>query len=383
MSQNQAQERTEQATPKRLKEARDKGQVARSREFNTTAVMLASAAAVLLLGPALAGDIADLVRDALVIERDRLFDPQYLAVALAETATAALAAIAPFLVVTFIAALLAPIVIGGWAFSFKAIAPKLEKLNPVKGLKRVFGARGLMELAKAMAKFLFVGAVSVVLLKQLANDFLQLSREPVGMALIDAASLIAWSLLILSAPLLVIAAIDVPFQLFQHAKQLKMTRQEVRDEHKETDGNPELKGRIRALQQEVASRRMMEEVPKADVVITNPTHFAVALSYDETSMGAPRVVAKGADEVAARIRAVALDNEVPLFSAPPLARALHAGTRLGQEIPAELYTAVAQVLAYVYQLRDARRSGADWPEQPTVNIAPELDPTHRATGPGT
>lgn len=198
MSQDQGQERTEQATPKKLKEAREKGQVARSREFNTTAVMLASAAGLLLLGPALAGDVAALFRDALDLERAKLFEPRYMAVALAETATAALAAIAPFLGVTFVAAMLAPIVIGGWSFSLKAIAPKLEKLNPAKGLKRVFGARGLMELAKAMAKFVFVGAVSVVLLKGLADDFLQLAREPLVPALVHAAGLIAWSLLALS-----------------------------------------------------------------------------------------------------------------------------------------------------------------------------------------
>ncbi len=373
MSQQSAQERTERATPKRLKDARSKGQVARSREFNTSGVMLASAAALLMLGERLVARLAELARDALIHERADIFETGYAVVAFAAAGRGALEAVAPFLAVTLVAALVAPLAIGGWAFSLKAIAPKLEKLSPLKGLKRVFGARGLMELAKSLAKFAFVGAVAVVLLEGLADDFLALSHQPVMAALRNAVSLIAWSLLILSAPLIVIAAIDVPFQLFQHAKQLRMTRQELRDEHKETDGNPEVKSRIRAVQQEMSRQRMMQDVPKADVVITNPTHYAVALSYDDSTMRAPKVVAKGADLVAGQIRQVARLNGVPLFSAPPLARALFANTRLGDEVPADLYTSVAQVLAYVYQLRDGA-AGAVPPSPPDVDVPPGFDP---------
>ncbi len=367
MEQNQHQERTEQATPKRLKEAREKGQIPRSRELNTLGVMLASAGGLMLLGRHLGGGIAEVMRDGLSYARVQVLDPAYISISLSERLIDALLTLTPFFVIVVLAAIATPLMLGGWSFSVKALAFKAEKLNPVKGLKRLFGVRGLLEMLKAIAKFLLVGIASVLWLWYLADDFLSLSREPILQALAHAAHLCVLSLLILSSVLVVIAAIDVPFQLWDHAKQLRMTKQEVRDEFKETEGKPEVKSRIRAAQQEIAQRRMMEEVPKADVIVTNPTHFAVALKYEPDSMRAPRVVAKGADLVAARIRDIAAEHDVPIFSAPPLARALFRSTDLGQEIPAKLYTAVAQVLSYVYQLKQVQETGGANPPPPSID----------------
>lgn len=369
MSENSAQEKTEQATPKRLADARKKGQVPRSRELSTAAVMLASAAAMIFLGDTIAVGALQALQEGLTIERNVLLDPNQPVAAFRDAVAAALKSLLPFFTVVMCAAICAPAMTGGWSFSLQAMAFKAEKLNPIKGLKRVFSARGLLELTKAMAKFALVGGVAILFLLKYAGDFLALGTQPLQTALAHAAGVGVKALLIFSAPLLIIAAIDVPFQLWQHAKQMRMTKQEIRDESKETDGNPEMKSRIRAMQMEQANQRMMEQVPLADVVITNPTHFAVALSYDPHKMAAPRVVAKGADLVAARIREVAREHKVPLLEAPPLARALFQTTDIGHEIPSRLYAAVAQVLTWVYQLNAARRDGGVQPEKPVVQLA--------------
>jgi flagellar biosynthetic protein FlhB len=251
-----------------------------------------------------------------------------------------------------IAAFAFSVLLGGVSFSAKALAPKLERISIAKGFKRMFGVKALVELSKSIAKVVLIVIVAIAWLFYIADDVLRISDMPIGQALLKACWLAAMSLLVVSSALIVGAVIDVPWQLFDYAKKLKMTRQEVRDEMKETDGKPEVRQRIRQLQHEVATRRMMEAVPYADVIITNPTHFAVALSYKEGRMIAPEVVAKGQDLVAARIREIAAEHKVALFSAPPLARALFHSTKVGQKIPAGLYTAVAQVLAYVFQLRD-------------------------------
>ncbi|MEJ2059511.1 MAG: flagellar biosynthesis protein FlhB [Gammaproteobacteria bacterium] len=351
MARDDSQERTEQATPKRLKEAREKGQIARSRELNTMAITLAAAGTGLMLGPAILGRFADLMQSWLTLDRARALDSGGLYGALTGAIWQALWAVAPLFAAVAVAALAASVALGGLNFSTEALGFKWERLNPLKGLGRVFSANGLMELGKALVKFLLVGGVAVLLLWHEIPTLLGLGAAPLLPALNQMGHLVGWSFLVLSATLVIIAAADVPFQLWQHAKQLRMTRQEIRDEFKETDGQPEVKSRQRALQREMAQRRMMEEVPKADVVVTNPTHYAVALRYDGERMSAPRVVAKGADEVAARIRAVAREHDVTLYSAPPLARAIYFHTRLGEEVPAALYVAVAQLLAYIYQLK--------------------------------
>jgi len=367
--QEQFQEKTEQPTPKRREDARKKGDVARSRELTTMGVMLFGSAALAMLARPIGGGIMDGFSGALVTERAKIMDAGYGPQALAEAGLAAITALAPFFVVVIAAALLSSVALGGWAFSAQAIAFKGERLSVIKGVKRIFSLKSLNELLKAVAKFAVVATAAVIWLWLSADRLLGLGAQPTGVALGAAAELLVQSLIILSASLFVIAAVDVPFQLWDHTKKLRMTRQEVRDEQKDTEGRPEVKSRIRQLQQQVATRRMMEELPTADVVITNPTHFAVALKYDESTMGAPRVIAKGKDLLAARIREVAMEHDVPLFSAPPLARVLYRTADIGDEIPARLYTAVAQVLAYIFQLDRARAPGSPAPEPPV----PEVD----------
>ncbi len=351
-SRDDAQERTEEATPKRKQQARDKGQIARSRELNTMGVLMAGAGGLIALGPSMGEGLAELMRTAFSTMPSALESPQ---AALATTSAFigdALKLIAPFLALTAFAALLTPMLLGGWSFSPSALGFKWDKIDPIKGLGRLFSWRSLMELVKALAKFLLVTTLAVSLLWELFPEILSIVREPLESALRHAAVLVSWIFLSLGASLILIALVDVPFQLWDHARQQKMTRQEIKEEFKETEGKPEVKARIRQLQREVASRRMMEEVPSADVVITNPTHFAVALRYRPQSMNAPVLVAKGAEAVAGRIRKVARDNDVALFESPALARAVYFHTELGDEIPPGLYLAVAQVLAYVQRIAD-------------------------------
>ncbi len=371
MAENESsQERTEEATPKRQREAREKGQIPRSRELNTMLVLMASAGGMLLLGRQMAEDLLALFRGGLSFGRAEVFDVTAMQHALVAAIGDALIALTPLMIVLVVVALLAPVALGGWSFSPKSMTPKLDKLNPIKGLGRVFGARGLMELVKAFAKFSVISVCAVFILLSLAPDLLSLGNGFLHTDLARAAALVGWSFLAMSASLILIALIDVPFQLWEHNRQLKMTRQEVKDEYKETEGRPEVKARIRQLQREMAERRMMEEVPRADVVVTNPTHFAVALKYGR-KMNAPKVVAKGADLIAANIRRVAAEHKVPMFEAPPLARALYHHTELNQEIDAGLYVAVAQVLAYVYQLRTRREAGEEPPPRPGDLPIPE------------
>jgi flagellar biosynthetic protein FlhB len=367
--QDSAQEKTEEATPKRLREAREKGQIPRSRELNTMVLLVASAGTLLAFGPAMLEDMITLFESGFTVTRADIFDVTAMARLFIDGILQGFVLSAPLLIVAFAVSLVAPISLGGWSFSTEAIAPKLEKLDPIKGLKRVFGWQGLMELVKALAKFVVVAAVAAILLWGLAEEILSLGAEPVEQGLAHASRIVGWAFLSMSAVMILIAAIDVPFQLWNHARQLRMTRQEVKDEFKETEGRPEVKSRVRQLQREMAQRRMMEEVPKADVIVTNPTHFAVALKY-ERRMNAPRVVAKGADLIAKNIRNVAQEHGVPLFEAPPLARALYYSTEIDQEIPGGLYVAVAQVLAYVYQLKNVSRGGPE-PEPPSDLPVPD------------
>lgn len=357
MADESQQDKTEQATPKRREDARKKGDVPRSRELTMTGVMLAGAGGLLLLSESMGKNLLHAFSAGFSIDRERLMDASSLAPAFAEIAAKSFLSLLPFAVVLIAAVFLSATAIGGWSFSLKAASFKVEKLNPLKGLKRIFGANGLNELVKAMAKFLLVATIAVTWLWWSADDLLSLGRQPVEDAIRGALKLCGVSLLVVSTALIFIAAVDVPFQIWQYEKKLRMTRQQVKDEHKESEGRPEVKSRLRALQQQVASRRMMEDLPSADVVITNPTHYAVALKYDDHSMGAPRVVAKGRELVAKRIRDVAQEHGVPLFSAPPLARVLFRTTDIGQEIPATLYSAVAQVLAYILQLNETLKPG--------------------------
>ncbi|MGH8227547.1 MAG: flagellar biosynthesis protein FlhB [Steroidobacteraceae bacterium] len=371
MAETAAEDRTEQPTAKRLEEARRHGQVPRSPELTTAAVVLIAAAGLHFAGSHIAGSLHGLMRADLSIPRAQALDVSSLLPALSRSAGGALTAIAPILGLTLVAALLAPLGLGGWNLSLESLAPDVTRLSPLNGLKRVFSLHGAVELGKALAKFLCVALAAVIFLHEESGALLALGAEPLEPAIAHAAVLGADALLAFAGSLVLIAAVDVPWQIWSFRKNQRMTRQEIRDELKESEGPPEVKGRIRRAQQEVARRRMMQEVPAADVVVTNPTHFAVALRYDEQRMRAPIVVAKGAGEVAARIREVAHEAGVPLFEAPPLARALHRAVPIGGEVPAALYVAVAQVLTYVYQLRTSRRTGAEPPQPPRIDPAVE------------
>lgn len=347
------QERSEQPTAKRLSEARKKGQVARSRELNTLLVMLVSALTLWLFSASAMTGFVAIVSEALSPNGDVLRDPELIPVHFMQVMMSALVLIAPFLAITVVAALAGPALMGGMLFSADAIAFKAEKLDPIKGLGRVFSTKGLIELVKALLKFFLVLGVAALIYKFLERDVMSLITLDVREGIARSGSMIMVALVLLSATLVLIAAIDVPFQLWSHNKQMRMTKQEIKDESKETDGRPEVKSRIRQLQHEASQRRMLQDVPDADVVITNPTHFSVALKYDKDGSGAPRVVAKGQDLIAFKIRSIAMEHDVAIYEEPPLARALHGTTEIGDEIPGPLFLAVARVLAYVYHLRQS------------------------------
>lgn len=368
------QERTEQASEKRLREAREKGDVPRSRDFTAAAVTLAALGALLAMRASIGTQLVALFRASLTMPREALADPHALTAALGVAALAALKLAAPVLGAAAGAALLAPLALGGWTFSSEALGFKFERLDPIAGFGRIFALRGVVELVKALAKFAVAAGVTALLLWQLAPQLLATGSGPVHAGVLRALSLVGWASLALAGSLLLIAAVDVPWQLYDYARRMRMSREELKQEYKETEGSPEVKGRVRSLQQQMARRRMMQEVPRADVVVTNPTHYAVALRYDEARMRAPVVVAKGADIVAAQIRDVAARHRVPTVEAPPLARALFRSTDLGAPVPAALYVAVAQVLAYVYRLKAATAAGQPAPPPPVPEIDPALDP---------
>ena len=343
---NDGQERTEEATPRRKQQAVEKGQVARSRELTTLMMLLVAAASLLVLGPNLVAQLATRMHAGLALEPKRITDPQQIPVVLGELLVDWIWLLAPLLSLWVVVALFAPLALGGWTFALK-----FKGIHPLKGLARLFSWNSLMELGKALAKFAIVAAVAVTVLWARQPELLHLGEEPLLPALAHAGRTLGWIFLILSLPMLLVAAVDVPFQIFNHLRQLRMTRQEVRDENKDVEGKPEVKGRIRRLQQEFAQRRMMEKVPTADVVITNPSHYAVALRYQQDTMSAPVVVALGVDQVALRIRERAAQHRIPQVTAPLLARALYYNSALDKPIPTSLYAAVAQVLAYLYRLR--------------------------------
>jgi len=348
------QERTEEPTGKRLQESRDKGQVARSRELNTLAVVMVAAVGLLTLGPAMVQKLMNIMSFNFSIEREALYSNDSMGLHLFASVGEGLQVLGPLFFLLLVASIVGPVLLGGWLFSIKSLAPKFERMNPLAGLKRMFSLKALIELLKALGKFLVVLGAALLVLHLRTEDLLSMGQESLQSAIVHCAWVLASSLIILSASLILIAAVDVPFQLWDHKQKLRMTKQEVKDEFKDSEGKPEVKGRIRQLQREMAERRMMDKVPQADVVITNPTHFAVALKYDPLAPGAPVLLAKGADLVAQRIREVASENQIVVLESAPLARAVFYSTELDREIPAGLYLAVAQVLAYVFQLRQFR-----------------------------
>ena len=350
------QEKTEEPTGKRLSKARDEGQIARSSEINIAASVISVALFLFLFGKSLLGNVANVFATGLVFDAQSVLEPQVAAGRLDDAMLEAFFAILPLLLLSASVVVVCSGLIGGYNFSWKALQPKASKFNPIAGLKRMFGTRSLVELAKAIAKFALVGGVAYILITSSISEFSEISRMAFEPGISASASLVTTAFLVAATTLIIIALIDAPYQAYKHNQQLKMTKKEVKDERKDTDGSPEVKQRIRQKQREVYTARMLEAVAEADVVITNPEHFAVALAYDPSSDDPPRVVAKGADFTAQRIRERAAEEGVPLFQSPVLARALFFTTEIQGFIPEALFEAVAQVIAYIFNINSINRS---------------------------
>ena len=370
-------ERTEPASSRRLEQAREEGQVPQSRELVAFAVLAAGAGSLWALGGWFSQRSTALIREGLHFERATAFDTHRMITTAADLAVEALVTVSPLFLLTVTAAILAPFTIGGLVFSPKALQMDFTRIDPLKGLGRMFSWTSVAELVKAILKSMLIGVVIYWVVRYEQDQLFGLIMQPVETGIQSFIHILLFSLMAVVAGVAVIAMLDVPFQLWQYYDRLKMTRDELRQEHKEMEGDPHLKARIRSQQREIARRRMMSEVPKADVVVTNPTHFAVALKYDPATMVAPKIVAKGMNMVAFRIRDLAAENNVPVLEAPPLARALHRHSEIGDQVPAGLYTAVAEVMAYVYQLNQFMESGGrlSEPEIPKqLSVPADLDP---------
>ncbi|KAB2914006.1 MAG: flagellar type III secretion system protein FlhB [Dechloromonas sp.] len=367
-------EKTEEPTGRRIEQAREKGQVPHSRELGTFLVLITAAATLWMMGGWFVQRSMVIVRDAFTVDAQLAREPGLLVPHLGEVFGDALFLFAPLFGLLLLAALLPPFFLNAWVFAPKALVPDIKRLNPAAGIGRMFSWSSLMELGKAVLKAALVGGIAVLLIWSMRAEIFGLLTEPLESGLAHAGRMVMFSFLILVAALALVVAADVPFQVWQYLHKLKMTKDEVRREMKEMMGDPQVKGRIRSLQMQAARRRMMDAVPQANVVVTNPTHFAVALSY-QAGMAAPRVVAKGVGMIALKIREVASGHGVPILEAPPLARALHKHAELDAEIPSALYNAVAEVLAYVYQLAGWRQNGGDYPVPPReLPVPPELVP---------
>jgi flagellar biosynthesis protein FlhB len=364
-------ERTEPASGKRLSEARSKGNIPRSRELNTFAILIVAGATLLIMSQELMAGIIDMMRRGLTFNRAALTSSDFMWNSLVHATLEMLQLFFPFLLVLLVAALAAPILLGGWMLSMEALQPDFGRLNPLKGIARLFSVTSLGELGKAIVKSLIVGGVGFAVIWHYQEETFSLATESLHAGIWHLGSLVGGLFIMITSAMILIVVIDVPFQLWEYYRKLRMTKEEVRQEMKESEGDPQIKSRIRAMQREMARRRMMAEVPKADVIVTNPTHYAVALRYNEKEMRAPRVVAKGSYLLAERIRELGTEHRVPILSAPPLARALYRHAELEQEIPASLFSAVAEVLAYVYQLRSYNKQGGAMPQQPENIPVPE------------
>ena len=374
-------EKTEEPSSRRLEQAREEGDVPRSRELATFAVLMTAGCGLWFTGSGLVRQLGATMVSGLSMSREQIMDPSAMILRVGSDIVQVMLACLPLAAAIMLVALASPLLIGGWLFSTKAFTPNLLKLNPIKGLANMFSTNALIEFVKAIVKTVVVGAVAWMVVMGQKEEVMTLALEPLGRGSAHMMNMLGWAFLAIVGGLGLVALIDAPYQVWHYHNKLKMTRQEMIQESKESEGNPQIKGRIRQLQREAARRRMMADVPTADVVVTNPTHYAVALKYKDGQKGAPRVVAKGTDEVAAKIRELAREHKVALLEAPALARALHKHTDIGDEIPEQLYSAVAEVLAYVYQLR-AYKSGSNnqYPDRPTgLPVPPEMDPHNPAS----
>ena len=379
MAEDSDAEKTEDASPRKLEKAREEGDIPRSREVATFAVLMTAGAGLWITGGSLVGRLESALASGLTLDREQVYNSAVLIERITNDVGGVLLACLPLAFAIMLVALAAPMLIGGFNFSSKAFMPNFMKLNPISGIGNMVSTNSLIELLKAIAKTLVVGAVAWIVIRSETDAVLGLAVEPLGTSSGHLGDLLARTFLYIVGALGVIALIDGPYQVWHYNNKLKMTRQEMIQESKESDGNPQIKGKIRQMQRQMARNRMMQNVPTADVVVTNPTHYAVALKYTDGQAGAPRVVAKGADEVAAKIRELARENKVALLEAPALARALWKHTEIDDEIPETLYSAVAEVLAYVFQLRNYR-AGGHYPDRPTkLQVPPEMDPLDPAS----
>ncbi|PTQ80460.1 flagellar biosynthesis protein FlhB [Nitrosomonas ureae] len=373
MSEESDLERTEEATPRRLEKAREEGQVVRSQELTSFTLLMAAAVGILMLGSALMEKLVKIMQSGMQLDRELAFQSELMINRFYEFAIEGLISIGPLLFLLLIVAFFAPMLLSGWLVSAKAVIPDFKRIDPIKGFVRIFSMRSLIELIKAILKTILIGGVAALVIWHNKDSVMALLTVSIDLGISRTGDFLAMSFLLIISAMIIIVAVDVPFQIWEHAKQLRMTQEEVRKEYKESEGDPYVKARIRNLQREAARRRMMSEIPKADVIVTNPTHYAVALRY-QSNMRAPKVVAKGVHLLAARIREIATEHRIPILEAPPLARALYHHTELESEIPEKLYTAVAEVLAYVFQLRRYNEYGGAEPRPPVdVPVPDELD----------
>lgn len=368
MAEDSGQERTEEPTAKKISESRKKGQVARSKELGTTFVLLFSAIALLLYGPGIGKALYNVMGRMLSLNRNETYDTTKMFAVWADVADELLFPMAMFVFIIAIAGVVGNTLLGGFNFSWEAAAPKASKMSPMKGIKRMLGPQAAIELLKSILKFVLVAGFAILLINIYFHEILHLSIEQIPSSIEHALEIIAWMFLALSCTMIVISAIDAPYQSYNHHKQLKMTLQEVKDEYKNAEGDPQIKARIRRTQREMSQRRMMQDVPDADVVVTNPTHYSVALKYDTERAGAPIVLAKGVDELAMQIRKIATGRDVPIVESPALTRSLYHTTEIGDQIPEQLFTAVAQVLAYVFQLNRFQKGKGKRPTALSKNL---------------
>jgi flagellar biosynthetic protein FlhB len=361
MQQDDSQERTLEPSEKRKLEFRKRGEVPRSRDLTTTLTLLAGSILILVMGKMLMEQFMHIMQISFVLQTDARFDVSYIFSIMSYSVKTILIVLSPLLVLLFVATIAGSTVVGGWNFSLEAMQFKLEKLNPISGFGRMFSLKSIVEVIKSILKFTLVLGMGLLILWIETQDLLLLTNLKIEAGIYHGLLLLCIAFIVIVVGLIIITLIDVPFQIWEFNRKLRMTQYELKEERKEVEGNPEMKSRQRQMQQAVLQQRLMIEVPKADVVVTNPTHYAVALRYNESKEHAPRVLAKGKGWMAQQIRKIATDHKVVIYSAPPLARALFHSTEIGDEVPSGLYMAVAMVLSYVYQLRKFRQGQGTQP----------------------
>ncbi len=364
-------DKTEAPTSHRLEKAREEGQVPRSKELTSILILLVGVSIIWMGGEAFARRLSMMLTAGLRFDHNIINDPNLILSQIILLIKNAMFALLPLITGVVIMALLAPLMLGGLVFSGKSLQFQFSKLNPLSGIKRLFSAQVGAELLKALLKALLMGSTAGLYLWHKWPDVMRLMTEAPVTAMASALNIAGMCCILVVLAIIPMVGFDVFFQIYSHIKKLRMSRQDIRDEFKQQEGDPHVKGRIRQMQRDAARRRMMSDVPKADVIVTNPTHYAVALQYDENKMSAPKVVAKGSGLIAQRIREIGTENKIPMLEAPPLARALYRHAEIGQQIPGQLYAAVAEVLAWVWQLKRWRLTGGQRPVKPANLPVPE------------